>query len=211
MTEVITMRDIEKSAGMFFCHKMFCDDRQNETAMQMLMKYLTMISGGADMSEYEAMMWQVAEKHSQTMMKAISEVEDKAGISIPEGAAREFAIKQAAAMAALAELTTVVSGHTWETELKNISQVNKDNIDEELIKVTDGLSPDMLGAVAKVIVENSYPNEKPTLDILTALWIEGAMVAIMADDMCRFLKEMEPRLYERYVAQAKEKFIVIPD
>lgn len=211
MTEVITQRDIEKSAGMFYCHKMFCDDRENETALEMLMHYLTVLGGGEDMSEYEAMILQVADHHAKTMVQAIEEVGSTHGDFGVQGKLREFAIKQACVMSALAEISTVLSGGQWDIPRdKTLADINASNIDEELSKITDGLSPNMLGTVAKVIVQNSYPTEKPTHEILVALWIEGAMVAIMADDIVRFLKEIEPEMWNRYVEAAHQKFIVIP-
>jgi hypothetical protein len=138
-------------------------------------------------------------------------VEEHKGRKI-EGKSRDFAIKQAVVMIALAEISTVLEGGVWDGDSlggKTIKDLNEDNIAIELSKITAGLSPDMLGGVAEGIVNTSYPNEKPTHDILVALWVEGAMVAIMADDICQFMKDCEPELWEKYVALAKSKFVVI--
>lgn len=177
---------------MFIAYSMIKELREeNKTPVDLLKDMV-----GLD-EAHIAMLYDIAGDHAESQLQAVAEVERRMDVDYsahPEGF-REKAIKQSMVMSAISEGNLAQDGKTFGS--LDLSDADDLPQEERLMIVTNNLEPGMVAMMADVIVSESYPNEKPVKDILTALWIEGFIVSLVSGEIFQINKD-DPRVQHTY-------------
>jgi hypothetical protein len=200
MKTPVRKKDLDMAIGMMCAFDAMKDS--NRTALQTLDTIMGNTSPGEDF------IWDMCEQRAAALIEAVEEVSLMVDLSEVAAIDKNESIKMSAVMTAICEMILVTStGKGFE----NLSALSVENSDpqEVLDQLSGGYDPKMISMVSGHIVRNSYPQENPTKEIITSLWIEGYVTAILGPSLYDELKNSE--FVKKFMRAISEEFIILPD